>query len=303
MPLLRDDDVFKIVEFLKSKRAFVYHACQLQDLQSYVRLGGIPARSLLESNSLPFTGFTSDQGDKSKEVWNKVFFNFSDFGFMFHDRGAKGTPCVYGPICLKFDPDVLLQARDISVTLASVSDPAFNRTRDSLCLDDAKKIYRGNYPLNGKLLQDAFPGQKVTNPEINVHYESDVGSFKAQFDSLVEVIVDPVSIGGIDLMSEVKAALTGYDPRLEEFLTSRKTTRPDLFRVLCEVAARGPIYNLVQIDTDLFKGHEEWFEAVKKIGFNGYMLRNYLNYLHEGTIQPLLRTSSEKAVSRPVRSS
>ena len=62
---------------------FLYHACQLSDFASYLSLGGIPSRALLETNGLPFTPFKTDTIDQENGVWDKVFINLSDFGHFF----------------------------------------------------------------------------------------------------------------------------------------------------------------------------------------------------------------------------
>ncbi len=103
-------------------------------------MGGVPSRNLLKESGLPFTSFDTDDVDQTNGVWEKVFFNFSDFGSGFANDGS-GTPSPYGPICLVLEPSVLKQATDVSVTLRSSSATGFDREQEGLSLDDLPKIF------------------------------------------------------------------------------------------------------------------------------------------------------------------
>ena len=84
----------------------MYHACQLRDFESYLKVGGIPSRQLLERRGLGFTAFDTDEQDHVNDVWSKVFLNLQDFGKLF-DSGKDAVPNPYGPILIRVRPDVL----------------------------------------------------------------------------------------------------------------------------------------------------------------------------------------------------
>src|SRR4051812_39709859 len=107
-----------VVGLLESRSCSLWHACQLVDLESYVALGGIPSRSLLEQAGAAFTSFATDSTDRSKGVWPKVFVNLSDFGRSFA-YGAEAVPNPYGPIVFQIRPAALLRAEDVSIALRS----------------------------------------------------------------------------------------------------------------------------------------------------------------------------------------
>ena len=87
----------ELVAMLEGRQTCLYHACQFDDFQVYLRLGGIPSRAYLEQQRESFTPFETDTIDQENEVWDEVFVNLSDFGKPF----AKGGNCVpnpFGPI-------------------------------------------------------------------------------------------------------------------------------------------------------------------------------------------------------------
>ena len=83
MPLLQGAELEKVVSLLDKRGVFFYHACQLKDFKTYVRIGGIPSRKLLETSGLPHTAFETDAADHDNGVWPKVFGNLTDFGLGF----------------------------------------------------------------------------------------------------------------------------------------------------------------------------------------------------------------------------
>lgn len=85
-----------LIEIIRSRGMFLWHACQLRDLASYLHVGGIPSRSLLNSQNLPFTRFQTDGEDRTNLVWDKVFVNLDDFGCWFAE-GKAAVPNPYGP--------------------------------------------------------------------------------------------------------------------------------------------------------------------------------------------------------------
>ena len=80
MPLIKKDDIPALVDLFTKRNVTIHHACQLQDLKTYIQLAGIPSRNLLEASGGAYTPFDTDATDKKNEVWTKVFGNLSDFG-------------------------------------------------------------------------------------------------------------------------------------------------------------------------------------------------------------------------------
>jgi hypothetical protein len=126
--MISRNEIQSLVNLLLERNVSLYHACQLIDFESYLALGGIPSRALLENKELPFTPFETDTIDQTNGVWDKVFGNLKEFGEIFAD-GMPWPPTVYGPIQLQLNPSALLEASDVAVCLRSgeLKDSIVNR--------------------------------------------------------------------------------------------------------------------------------------------------------------------------------
>jgi hypothetical protein len=129
--MFQGEEIQKLVELLKERDAYLYHACQLLDFQSYLNVGGIPSRSHLESNRQLYTGFETDEKDRSRQVWDKVFGNLEDFGRTFAS-GKPAVPNPFGPILFQIKPEALYEATDVAICLRSAGRPGFNRENEAL---------------------------------------------------------------------------------------------------------------------------------------------------------------------------
>jgi hypothetical protein len=285
MGVIRGGDIDLLKEFLSENGIQLFHACGLNDFTSFIKVGGVASRALLDSHSLPFTTFTSDHTDRMRGLWGKVFFNFSDAGEWFH-RGSKSVPNVYGPISLSFSAAVLKNARDISVTLTSVTGQDFDRERDSLSLEDVQKLFAGNRLLTRAELQTRFPGRRIMTPEINVTFEGEEILAKSSFDGLGHILCDPIP----NLASTVEhlSASLNIVPLV------RKTSQEALFLELinCALSATDSedALRAITLGTD----HAVWLDAALNLPpARGFMLKNYLTYLREGTLVTLLNDRDE----------
>lgn len=212
------------------RHGLVYHTCQLRDFRSYLSLGGVPSRNLLKQSGLPFTAFDTDDVDQTNGVWDKVFFNFSDFGSGFAN-GGSGTPSPYGPICLVFEPSVLKPATDVAVTLRSAGATGFDREEEGLSLAELPNIYVKyafqKYNVQGKeALKAAFPNHEVgTNPELNCSFPTQL----APLSSVRFMLVDPYPINPTNTLFAmveglVKAANTGKKVIERNAKSARRTS-------------------------------------------------------------------------------
>ena len=138
--MITGNDIQALVDLFEERQVFLYHACQLIDFESYISLGGIPSRALLESRQVEFTPFQTDAIDRENSMWDKVFVNLSDFGRSFA-QGAKNVPNPYGPILFRLRPSALLEASDVAVCLWSAGAKGFNREREALkTLEDINRL-------------------------------------------------------------------------------------------------------------------------------------------------------------------
>jgi len=145
MALLYGTELEKLVDLFEKRGVFFYHACQLMDFKSYVTIGGIPSRYLLEKSNSSFTAFETDQVDHHSGVWPKVFGNLTDFGqgFAIGTWQSAPTPNPYGPILLVAKPSILLKSIDVAICLRSAGGRDFNREAESLsAADEVDQIFK-----------------------------------------------------------------------------------------------------------------------------------------------------------------
>lgn len=164
MPILTGGDLRAAVAVLAARGQRLHHACHLTELRSYVELGGIPSRALMEASGLPFTPFRSDDDDRRNGIWNNVFANIEDFtGFWIGRVNASpyvagrsdevhgfGVPNPYGPILFVIDPDVLDVCDDASFSLRSAFVHGFDREEEGLSPIELDACFEEYQDRNGR---------------------------------------------------------------------------------------------------------------------------------------------------------
>ena len=205
--MISGNEIQSLVDLLLERNVLLYHACQLIDFESYLALGGIPSRALLENRKLPFTPFETDTIDKENGVWDKVFGNLTEFGEIFAN-GRPWPPTVYGPIQLQLNPTVLLEVSDVAVSLRSAGAEGFNREVEGLTIDEIDRVFY--YPRNvsfprsirvksQSLLAEEFGKTKPQSPEISCSVPNQVLS--AEY--IIVACVDPYVLNGQRLLDSV----------------------------------------------------------------------------------------------------
>ena len=193
--MISGNEIRSLVNLLLERNVSLYHACQLIDFESYLALGGVPSRALLENKELPFTPFETDSVDKTNGVWDKVFGNLKEFGEIFAS-GMPWPPTVYGPIQLQLSPSVLLEASDVAICLRSAGGEGFNRESEALTIDEIDRVFyhSRNAPFpksimvkSQRLLGEEFGKIKPQSPEISCSVSDQVLSAK----HIKVVLVDP----------------------------------------------------------------------------------------------------------------
>lgn len=297
--MIEGSDILRLVRAFKERNVKLYHACQLLDLESYLRVGGIPSRQLLQRQQLSFTPFDTDEQDKANGVWDMVFANLSDFGQAFANgnRGdvPNGFPNPYGPVLLVLDPTALETASDVAICLTSAGGRRFDRCSEAIALDDVDRLFL--YPRRARSrtkrsllrhsgdLAEEFGRQEAhtSAPEISCAVAG--GRFPLSHVRLA--VVDPYVIGRRRLVDRVKDALQEHGGRFPAH--ERDTPRAALYRELAELLQGRAIPKLDTIAT----GSAElraWARALA--GGRHRQLRQwprYANYLRDGTLDPAHR--------------
>jgi len=238
----------------------------------------------MDSRGLPFTAFTSDHTDQRRGLWGKVFFNFTDPGNWFA-RGYNSLPNIYGPIGLFCDANILGDAKDVSITLTSVTSANFDRGRDSLTLEQVKSLFEGARLKSRTELQASFPGRRIMVPEMNVSYEGEEILTKSTWNGLSSVVVDPISFGSLNLYRKTVEACKDMKVTVHQ----RRTYQLDRMKLLQKLALTEHLDIESLLYNPEYTAHQKWLEKIIELApARGFMLRNYLNYLYEGTLKELL---------------
>ena len=258
-------------------------------LSSYLRLGGIPSRALLESTKMPHTAFRSDANDRANDDWDKVFGNFSDFGLTFAG-GHGAVPNIYGPILFKIQPVAFYKATDIAICLKSAGRVGFNREQASLSnLEEVNRLFRN--PENSRWasdikfradLQRDFSMPLASAPEFSCSV--DYGIFPLNY--VEEVLVDSYVIRGQSLSGFVEQARDFHNQAFH--VVGREQHPPytqDLFDFL--VACNGTP-SLVELSQDESISEELRSWAQRCPNNLNYQFQQFATYLLNGTICPLL---------------
>jgi len=305
--MFRAEAIDGLVTLLTRRRAHAFHACQLEDFYSYVTLGGIPARNLLERSGLAHTSFTSDETDQLYGVFDKVFGNLQDFG-RFFAYGAAATPCLYGPILLVLRPTCFTAADDVAICLRSASGVAFNRERESLStVEQVDSLYVDDsspYPYSIRRSQELaqlFPGIKdVGLPEVSLSIPDEL----LPLEHVQYILVDPYySPTGRSLIDVVRVAIASDPdaPNIPVYVRNQgRRERLALYRILGDrLMHSAPSLNQLRQDPDAPADLREWAEAASRTGAAEQYRRAYMPYLRAGTLRLLADQDSDEPADLP----
>lgn len=301
-----DKKIQELIQILKDRKVSLTHACQLKDFKSYLAIGGVPSRKLLNEKGRGFTAFDTDKADKQNDVWSKVFCNLQDLGIPFH-KFKSGVPTPYGPILIKLDPEVLENATDVAICLRSAGVEGFNRKIESLSsVDELEKLFKNakdsNYPsdiLFVSELKKIFKQNKdvTSSPEMSATMDKFLfGKEVAKVDYINEILVDPLVFNSKNLCVEVKKIANSFDPLLGTLVNTRQTENQELYNELISEI----IENQFSFDSLKKKYQKEDSHPLNKLinelirNKTGYMYDRFSKYLVEGTLRELGLIGDEK---------
>lgn len=303
--MITGSSIQSLVDLFEKRRVSLYHACQLIDFASYLSLGGIPSRALLETNELPFTPFETDTIDRVNNVWDKVFINLSDFGYFFAQAG-KNVPNPYGPVLFKIRPSALSEVSDVAVCLRSAGARGFNREREALnTLEEIENLFsypshvgvpQSTYVKYSDQLAADFGKQKAQAPEISCT----VSNGLLPIEHVNFVGVDPYIINNrklLDWVDEIKRIkLVQLSTRERSHF--RERSRKDLYNQIAErIGENIPSLCALAQDSTCSPSLQEWAEQISPIE---WQFQRYAKYLRDGTLKPLKAGGvlSEQQVNR-----
>ena len=295
--MITGSDIQALVHLFEERKVALYHACQLLDFQSYLDLGGIPSRALLESRQAKFTPFQTDVNDRENNVWDKVFVNLSDFGENFA-QGAKSIPNPYGPILFQIRPSALLEASDVAVCLWSAGAKGFDREREALnTIEDINRLFlnssnapfpESTYVKFRNQLASEFGKQKTQDPEISCTVPNGVLSTKYT----IAVQVDPYVVNNQELHDWVDKIKRKYQAEFHIRLRNcQDNSRTSLYNEIAErIIERIPSLNALVQDETCTPLLRNWARQIHMANL-AWQFQRYAEYLRESTLRVIKETA------------
>ena len=249
----------------------IYHAVQLRDFRHYVALGCIASRKeLFEAGRDSYTPFDSDGDDVNKmNCAADVFANLHDQGRYSAKRAS--IPNVYGPITLVFSGHALANSNAVGVNVRKGAIWSNDvDSRRPLEVSEVPQLYKANgWADQGEL-------QLVGG---TLHLED-----------LIFVLVNPVRIGGQDLLKHVCdiagsiAATSGFS---RSKVLARKFESADLEQTYERLVTWAALLqdhhgNADTLPPDL----QAWFHK-QRSSAKRENLRRFAEYLWAGTISAM----------------
>lgn len=288
--MFQGEEINELVKLLKNRGVYLYHACQLIDFQSYLKVGGIPSRAHLESNSQPYTPFKTDQNDRANSDWDKVFANLSDFGFTFAG-GYDAVPNIYGPILFQIKPEVFYEATDVAICLRSAGGKGFNREREALnSISDVDRLFKYpaedlkkcSYVKTRLELQRDFTSN-ASAPEISCT----VVSGRISLQSVQYVRVEPYLIGGQPLLIKVEELKSKNSASFPVYKRDRCPAYTDELLNILESGV--PSLQDLSENYNVSQELRDWAKRVIDRGIAYQFNDSFAPYLYHGTILPILQ--------------
>lgn len=169
----------------------LYHAINLPDFRTYVRVGALLSRRQLSlTDSGVGTAFTSDGSDAARGLDDRCFGNLADFGASFW-RFKTAPPNAYGPITLVFRPDVFRIALDAALTNKNAAKDDYDLTKDRIT-DPAQWSAVFADPNGSRLAKGHFFAEFSTSTNV------------LPFEFLEEIVVEPITFADVELTDIVK---------------------------------------------------------------------------------------------------
>lgn len=263
-----------LVAILRTREASLWHACQLDELAGYLRLGGLGTPSELARLDLLTRPMAPDPADPAHGVGTRLVVDLDDIGQGFA-HAWRLLPGTGGPITVQLHPRILWSAARVAVRrhagagIEELGDPgavarSFLRTATD------------GYPW-GERLQ---PGTRV---ELAIASPRPVG-----FEHALAVWVDPVALGDVQLLDRVEglADAAGVPLRVRR-RTFIEPDRMAVWRDLVSLLLPGekPLLELWQ-RADASPEFRAWAAELRGAGLDAAFGR-LAQGLHRGTLVPL----------------
>jgi DNA-directed RNA polymerase subunit N (RpoN/RPB10) len=260
-------------QVLSSKFAKFFHAINLKDFEAYCARRSILSRLELTKFTPNFTPFYSDELDKVRGVWDRVFGNLQDYGQLFW-AAPNCIPNAYGPITLVLGRNVWTQASDIAVSRRTAAAKGFELSVDRMSPEQLNSCY--------ELHDNKWWRLNCSGLEVSL------GTSFLSLDFVDKVIVEPVTA---DLLDQVRTIWTSssYDSTHVESRTLGKREVPDdrseIFAELVQWSLKycGKIPPAGELRKDVPNRLHSWATGLRDSQWAP--LRQWLEYTYNGTLR------------------
>ncbi len=276
-----------LVAILRTREASLWHACQLDELAGYLRLGGVAAPAELARLGLLDRPTAPDPADAARVDGTRLVVDLDDIGQGFA-HAWRLLPSPGGPVTLQLHPRILWSVNTLAVRRHAGAEVEALQEPGAVARSFLRTATDG-YPW-GERLQ---PGTRV---ELALASPRAVG-----FEHVVAVWVDPVAVGEVQLLDRVEglADAAGVPLRVRR-RTFMEPERLVVWRDLVTLLLPGekPLLEVWQ-RADASAAFRTWAAELRGAGLDGAFAR-LARGLHAGTLLPL---SASAGVARtPARS-
>lgn len=229
-------------------------------------------------------------------VWEKVFFNLEDFGCWFAD-GKRAVPNPYGPIQMRICPETIYHAEDVAVSLTSAGGQDFDRSDDSLSLEEILRLYprprekrvvdRDAYELLLTQRDDGLYRRPAGNPEMSCNVPDGLMPLKYVHG----FVVDPICVSGAKIVDLVRDWSIRYGISAQIVERTCAAERKGLYQELVDILSKKGLWGLGDRPSHtLAEGASEelvqWASGIRERGLD-WQLGRYCNYMLSGTIEKI----------------
>ena len=285
--MITANQIQELNDIFVARDAKLFHACQYVDFCSYIALGGIPSRNLLEKQGLPFTRFDTDRRDHDNYVWDKVFVNLHDFGGTFA-LGRGAVPNTFGPILFVMRPDTFSYASDVAICMRSAGALHFDREAEGISINQVESLFANpiaagspekSYIKYARDLCQIFPD--AHEPEVSCTIADQL----IPLDHVAYIKVDPYIINGTALTTHVHQCLAESGVRIPIHDRTAHVSRSNMYDDFLPLISSNAFATIdaflaANISTEM----RNWAESIRRIW---YQVPRFANYLQAGTIIPL----------------
>ena len=285
--MFQGQSISELIALFKRRNVKLYHACQLKDFTSYLKLGGIPSRNLLKKNRCNFTKFDTDDNDIKNKVDSCVFLNMNDFSNFYHSS-TNSVPSPFGPILIILEPKSLENFDDIAICLRSAGASGFNGVSESLTTtEEVNRLFKNGesekysfYLKDTRVLAEEFSSdsKKIVKgfPEISGRTPSEI----LNFESLIQIVVDPIENEETTLIKIIEERTKGTN--LQDKAVQRASVNP-IYTQLVSFVAHGAS-TLGDLKNCEMEGVQNWAKKCQENQNLQFQFKRFAKYTREGTL-------------------